>query len=204
MSYKATATNDIMIRSVLKGILEKRHSQDKKVKIIEELGVQNGNARIDIAIVNRIMHGYEIKSDLDTLRRLQEQITIFNSVFDKMTIVVGKSHLYEAIRMVPEWWGIMVAKIDTNGSVIFNTIREEEINKDQDCVSVARLLWREEALKILDEINEIKGLRSKPKDFIYRKLSDILDQKTLGEKVRETLFFRADWRPDAPLIQNGD
>lgn len=204
MSYKTTATNDIMIRSVLKGILEKRHSKDKKVRIIEELGVQNGNARIDIAIVNGILHGYEIKSDLDTLRRLQEQITIFNSVFDKMTIVVGKSHLYEAIRIVPEWWGITVAKVDTNGSVVFYVIRKEEINKDQDKISVAKLLWRAEALKILDEIDEVKGLRSKSKNFIYQKLSNVFDQKTLGEKVRETLFFRADWRPDAPLIQNGD
>ena len=163
----------------------------------------NGDGLTDIAIVNGIMHGYEIKSDQDTLQRLPEQIKIFNSVFDKMTLVVGKSHLYDAVKIVPDWWGIMVAKINTNGVVVFNTIREGEINEGQDGVSVARLLWREEALKILEEMDAASGLRSKSRDLIYRKLSSIFDKKMLGKKVRETIFFRTDWRPDAPLILNG-
>lgn len=197
------STNDLIIRSALKEILENRHAKDEKVRIIEELGVQHGTARVDIAVVNGIMHGYEIKSDQDTLQRLPEQIDIFNSVFDKMTLVVGKKHLHEAINIVPDWWGIIVAKINTNSPVIFNLIREGELNQGQDSVSVARLLWRQEALNILREKGEAKGFYSKPRDSIYEKLALVLDQKTLREKVRETIFFRTDWRPDAPLILNG-
>ena len=135
------------------------------------------------------MHGYEIKSDLDTLLRLPEQIEVYNSVFDKMTLVVGKSHLYEAIKIIPDWWGVVVAKADENGVVTFNTIREEETNEDQNKLSVAKLLWREEALGILEEMDEANGLRSKPRDLIYSKLSTVLDQETLGKKVRETIFL---------------
>jgi len=197
------STNDIIIRSALKEELTNRHKQDKKVRIIEELGVQHGTARVDIAIVNGIMHGYEIKSDQDTLQRLPEQINVFNSVFDKMTLVVGKNHLYQAINIVPEWWGIIIAKIDNDGSVIFNIIRGEEFNKNQDSVSVARFLWREEALRILEKNNEANGFYSKPRNLIYEKLATVLDQKTLNKEVRETLFVRTDWRPDAPLILNG-
>lgn len=197
------STNDLLIRSALKKDLEKRHAQDEKVRIIEELGVQHGAARIDIAVVNGIMHGYEIKSDQDTLQRLPEQMSVFNSVFDKMTLVVGKNHLYQAIKMVPDWWGIVIAKINDNNSVIFNVIRREEFNKDQDSISIAKLLWRKEALRILEENNEANGFYSKPRDLIYEKLASVLDQKTLNEEVRETIFFRADWRPDAPLILNG-
>ena len=200
----AISTNDIIIRSALKKDLTNRHAQDEKVRIIEELGVQHGTARIDIAVVNGIMHGYEIKSDQDTLQRLPEQIDVFNSVFDKMTLVVGKNHLYQAIKMVPEWWGIIIAKINNNGSVVFNLIRGEEFNEKQDSVSVARLLWREEALKILEKNNEANGFYSKPRGLIYEKLAGVLDQKTLNEEVRETIFLRTDWRPDAPLILNGD
>src|SRR3989339_76483 len=151
MSYKTNNTNntnDMMIRTVLKEVLALRHSKDKKVRIIEELGVHHGNARVDIAVVNGIMHGYEIKSDLDTLLRLPEQIEVYNSVFDKMTLVVGKSHLYEAIKMIPDWWGVVVAKVDKNGAVTFNTIREEETNEEQNKLSIVRLLWKEEALRI--------------------------------------------------------
>ena len=55
------STNDIIIRSALKKYLTNRHAQDEKVRIIEELGVQHGTARVDIVVVNGIMHGYEIK-----------------------------------------------------------------------------------------------------------------------------------------------
>ena len=139
---KIFSTNDLIIRPALREDLKSRHAKDAKVRIIEELGIQHGTARIDIAVVNGIMHGYEIKGDRDTLQRLPEQMDVFNSVFDKMTLFVGKNHLYEAINTVPDWWGIIAAKISVNGSVMFNLIREGEFNKEQDSVSVARLLWR--------------------------------------------------------------
>ncbi|MDP2709395.1 MAG: sce7726 family protein [bacterium] len=203
MPYQITSTNDSMIRVVLREKLEKKHSKDKHVRIIDELGLHHGDARVDIAVVNGVMHGYEIKSDQDTLLRLPEQIQVYNSVFDKMTLVVGKSHLYEAIKMIPDWWGVIVAKADVNGNVVFNTIRKEENNKEQNQISVAKLLWREEALRILEDMDEAKGLRSKPRDLIYTKLSTVLDQKTLNKKVRETIFFRADWRSESPLLSYG-
>ncbi|MBU0633980.1 MAG: sce7726 family protein [Candidatus Omnitrophica bacterium] len=200
---KMLPTNDLIIRSALKKILEERHANDEKVRIIEELGIQHGTARVDIAVVNGALHGYEIKSDQDTLQRLPEQMGAFNSVFDKMTLVVGKKHLYEAINMIPDWWGITVAKFNSNSLVTFNLIRDGELNKRQDSVSIARLLWREEALGILKEKGEAKGFYSKTRDLIYEKLSMVFDQENLGEKVRETLFLRKDWRPDSPLILNG-
>lgn len=201
--HKLLPTNDLIIRSALKEALSKLHARDKKLRIIEELGVNHGTARIDIAVVNGIMHGYEIKSDQDTLQRLPEQMNIFNAVFDKVTLVVGKSHLYNAITIIPDWWGIIVAKAEPNGSIIFNIIREGENNKEQDSVSVARLLWREEALKILEETGKAQGFYSKPRASIYGKLATVLDQKTLKAKVRETIFFRSEWRLDAPLMTNG-
>ena len=191
--HKMISTNDIIIRSTLKEDLKNRHAKDKKVRIIEELGVRHGVARIDIAVVNGIMHGYEIKSDQDTLQRLPEQMNEFNAVFDKLTLVVGKSHLYEAIHIIPDWWGIMVAKIGTNGQVIFHAIREPENNQEQVRISIARLLWREEALQILEERNKAKGIRSKPREFIYERLANVLDADSLKERVSTLLVSREDW-----------
>ncbi|MDO9572485.1 MAG: sce7726 family protein, partial [Candidatus Omnitrophota bacterium] len=147
-------TNDLIIRSALKEFLDKHHANDDKVRIIEELGIQHGTARIDIAVINGLLHGYEIKSDQDTLQRLPEQMDVFNAVFNKITLVVGKTHLYEAINLVPEWWGITIAKTNSNSPLTFNLIREGELNKKQDSVSIAQLLWREEALEILKEQGE--------------------------------------------------
>ncbi len=196
-------TSDKLIRTALKEKLGFEHKDDPKLKIIEELGIKHGTARVDIAVVNGVLHGYEIKSDLDTLQRLPEQMNIYNSVFTQMTIVVGKIHLYEAINAVPDWWGITVAKIDTDNSVVFNCIREAGKNLNQDSVSVARLLWRDEALQILEGAGEAYGLRSKPRRNIYEKLATVFDRQVLEDKVRETIFIREAWRSDSPLVLNG-
>ncbi len=203
--HEIIATNDIMIRSALKKKLKQNHAKDKRARIIEELGIQHGIARIDIAVVNGTMHGYEIKSDRDTLKRLPEQMNEFNTVFDKLTLVVGRRHLYDAINIIPDWWGIMVAKIDSNNEIIFYTIREAEDNQKQIGVSIARLLWRNEALQILEEQNKARGIRSKPRELIYKRLADVLDTNTIKKRVRHTLLVsREDWRSDSPLILNDD
>jgi hypothetical protein len=202
-------TNDKIIRAVLRNVLDKdlkeyRAESGRPAEILEELGVKHGTARIDIAVINGVMHGYEIKSDRDTLERLPQQMNEFNAVFDKLTLVVGKRHLYDAINIVPDWWGIIVAKIDANHEIFFQTIREAEDNKDQVGVSIARLLWKEEALQILEEQNKAKGVRSKPREFIYQRLANVLDAETLKEKVRHALLIsREDWRSDMPLVLSG-
>lgn len=201
---KTLSTNDLIIRSALKEVLKEHHAQDKESRVIEELGVRHGSVRIDIAVVNGIMHGYEIKSDRDTLERLPEQMIEFNAVFDRITLVVGKQHLYRAIHIVPDWWGITIAKVDTKGQVVFYTIREPEDNNQQEKVSIARLLWREEALRILEEHNQADGVRSKPREYIYKKLADVLEADILKERVRKTLLIpREDWRFGLTLISNG-
>jgi hypothetical protein len=202
---KITATNDAIIRSALKKKLENRHAKDRKVRIIEELGIRHGTARIDIAVVDGIMHGYEIKSDRDTLERLPEQMTEFNAVFDQVTLVVGKQHLYQAIHLIPDWWGITIAKINARGQVVLQTIRKPEDNKKQDKVSIARLLWREEALRILEEYDQADGIRSKPREFVYKRLADVLEIETLKERVRKTLLvLREDWRFGLSPMLSGD
>ena len=207
--HKMASTNDKIIRTALRNILDENlggycSESGHPAEIFEELGVRHGTARIDIAVINGVMHGYEIKSDRDTLERLPGQMNEFNAVFDKLTLVVGKRHLYDAINIVPDWWGIIVAKTDANHEIFFQTIREAEDNKDQVGVSIARLLWKEEALQILEEQNKAKGVRSKPREFIYQRLSNVLDVDTLKEKVRNALLVsRGAWRPDVPLVLNG-
>jgi hypothetical protein len=196
-------TNDKIIRAALKGALERLHAGDDKLRIVEEFGLEHGAIRIDIAVVNGVLHGYEIKSDRDTLLRLTEQMDAYNSVFDQVTLVVGKQHLYDAINLVPDWWGITVAKFSSDGSVVLNRIREAGNNAQQRSISIARLLWRGEALQILEEAGKANGLRSRPRELIYERLCTIFDLARLEEKVREVLFSREDWRSDAPLVLNG-
>ncbi len=204
-------TNDKIIRKVLRLVLEeelKEYKKEKKLpaEIFEEFGVSHGTARIDFAIINGVMHGYEIKSDRDTLERLPDQMREYNAVFDKMTLVVGKSHLYEALDKIPEWWGIILAKKTSDDQIVFQEIRADGKNPSQDGLSVARLLWRAEALKILEEKNEANDIRTKPREVIYTKLAEVLkdDLDTLKDHVRNALLVsRVDWRSVAQPVLNG-
>jgi len=198
-----TLTNDKIVRAALKVALRDHYAIDKQLRIIEEFSVEHGAARVDIAVVNGRLHGYEIKSDRDTLWRLPEQMDSYNGVFDRVTLVVGKQHLFEAVNIIPDWWGIIIAKIDASHSVVFNSIREARRNPARNSVSIARLLWRSEALKILEEAGRADGVRSKPRELIYERLSSTFDQHRLALMVRNALFLRGAWRSGAPLMPNG-
>jgi len=187
-------TNDKIIRAALKTKLTKLYEADPEHRLIEELGINHGSVRADIAVVNGILECFEIKSDRDTLLRLPGQVKGYNAVFDKVTIVVGLTHIFEAMELIPDWWGISVAKQDSKGLVVFSEIREAQFNTAREGVSIARLLWREEALRILDEMEEADGYWSKPRSVIYNKLATVLEVSDLADKVREAICLRGSWR----------
>lgn len=190
------STSDKLIRTALKKELEQKYTTDPCTKIIEELGILHGASRIDIAVINGLIHGYELKSDVDSLTRLPEQIKIYNSVLDKITLVVGKKHLYKAFKLVPEWWGITIAKASNVGLISFYHIRNAEKNPNQDNMAIASLLWRNEALDILEEMGQAHGVRSKTKKEIYKRLAEVLDGQILKISVRNYLCSRVNWRSD--------
>ncbi len=199
------STNDKLIRSALRESLESRYKDDSKTKIIEELGLTHGMVRVDLVLVNGVIHGYELKSDLDTLHRLPEQMKVYNEVLDRMTLVVGKSHLHEAIRLIPDWWGVIMAKISENDEVVsLFTIREAEDNHGKSSLAIARLLWKNEALEILDGLERAGGVKSKPREAIYQRLAEVLDQESLCEKVRDRLLNRIGWRFEKLHMLNDD
>jgi len=187
-------TSDKLIRAALKNKLQELYKHDPMLRVIEEFGVNHGSVRADIAVVNGIMHGYEIKSDRDTLNRLSEQVKAYNSVFDKVTIVVGFSHIYKVMEMIPDWWGVDIAKPDGGGAIVFSQIRKPQFNRNRDRMAIARLLWRGEALCLLKEADEARGYYSKPRGIIYEHLASVLETNELSDKVREILCLRTAWR----------
>ncbi|MEK7463262.1 MAG: sce7726 family protein, partial [Patescibacteria group bacterium] len=151
-----------------------------------------------LAAVNGIMHGFEIKSDLDSLGRLPHQIEIYNSVFNKITLVVGATHLYNAFNIIPDWWGVIVARVNKNGMVSFNEIRKPEKNNNVKVHSVVKLLWKEEAIGVLKEIGFARGYKSKNRNQICKKITEELDLEIVSFKVRESILFnREGWKVGA-------
>ncbi|OGF99465.1 hypothetical protein A2Y99_00375 [Candidatus Gottesmanbacteria bacterium RBG_13_37_7] len=188
-------TNDINIREALFTWLNKEYSAYPEYRIVPELGLWHGAARIDIAVINGVLHGYEIKSDSDTLARLPEQMQAYNAIFDQVTLVVGNKHFIEAFKMVPDWWGIRTAHMESDNSIYFNLIRAPKGNPAQDDISIARLLWKREALDILETIGKANGVRSKPREVVYERLVESMELELLKKHVWSILqSFRQGWR----------
>src|ERR1700674_1251921 len=68
---------DSEIRAALRAKLHSIHSQDPETVVIDELSLCQGDARVDMAVVNGSLSGYEIKSDRDTLTRLPRQLAVY-------------------------------------------------------------------------------------------------------------------------------
>ena len=152
---------DPEIRQGLRALLRKRNSGKPQTVFIEELGISQGRARIDLAVVNGQLHGYEIKSDRDTLRRLPDQVEFYGRVVDKATLVVGDRHFAESSILVPEWWGILRVESSARGPQ-FKSIRRGRRNPQVEARSLVELLWRDDAIDLLEKKGAAQGLRSNP------------------------------------------
>ena len=196
--------NDLDIRKVLKSELLDKYGNDSETIILEELGLKHGKTRIDLVIINDRMHGYEIKSDRDTLKRLPEQIQIYSSIMDRVTLIVGYRHAYNALKMIPEWWGVRLAEQNNkSGTVVLSDARSPGNNPRVDIIAVVSLLWRNEALDILEKIGQANGVRSKTKTDIYHRLIEVVKHESLRAMVRQRLKSRKGWLFDAQQTSYG-
>jgi len=192
----ADLMNDRLMRTAIKATLLARYRQDPETLILEELGLRHGAARVDIVVVNGMMHGFELKSDRDTLARLPDQVRVYSAVLDRVTLVVGCRRFEEAMRMVPDWWGLKLAEMGPHAAIHISDIRKPRKNPSPEAIAVAKLLWRDEAVALLDEISTADGIRSKPRAVIYSRLAELVDLDLLRSRVRRQLRRRRNWRSD--------
>lgn len=190
---------DIDIRMALKEYLTQEFAHSNSI-IVDEFKVCWGDARVDIAVVNSCFHGYEIKSDKDTLERLPHQVELYGKVFDKMSIVCSKKWLKKARTIIPHWWGIITAE-ETNGIVTLKRKRQERINHKTDLRSVLELTWKDEALEILASQNIINGFKSKARWAIWDKIMEIMRPDNIESAVRNCIKSRTNWRSAETLLR---
>lgn len=67
-----------------------------------------GACKADVAIFNGTGTVYEIKSERDTLSRLERQVSSYRDVFASVNVIVGENHLDGVIDAVPYDVGVML------------------------------------------------------------------------------------------------
>ena len=195
---EGTGMREHAVKEIVWRDLTAAYQYDADTIILEELGILGGEARVDIAVINGELIGYEIKSARDNLQRLPRQIEFYNSVFDRVILVVDERHMAGALQLLPEWWGVK----GIFGSRL-ESVREGGCNQDVDAWSLCWLLWREEALEILNRHGLSQGMKSKPKRVLFDRLAKSLPLTTLKLEVRQALKRRKGWREDN-VFRGGD
>lgn len=189
MARSDVTLGDAGIRPALRAHLVVDHG-DGETKVIEELGVCRGQVRIDLAVVNGVLHGYEIKSDRDSLRRLGGQIELYSKVLDYATLVVGDRHLAEALNAVPCWWGVLRVHANQDGPK-FKAVRRGRKNLHRDPRSLVELLWLDDAIALLAQRDAARGVRGKPRRIVWDRVCEHFELDEIAAAVRAHLKARA-------------
>ncbi|PNH95721.1 sce7726 family protein [Vibrio diazotrophicus] len=186
--------NDIDVRDAVHKKLLKNYHNDPSTLIVDEMGICVGACRVDIAVLNGSLHGYELKSEKDTLDRLPSQVKYYSAVMDKATLVVSECHLSEAKKLIPDWWGIKVVSKGKRGAINITHERAERRNQNVNPLSLAQLLWKDECLSLLDKWGKLRGNKSKPRHLLWSIVSESIPEKELRDDIRTTLKNRKEWR----------
>jgi hypothetical protein len=183
--------NDIKIRMLLLDELNTKYDNCEDTRIINELGLENGASRVDVAVVNGILHGFEIKSDLDTLDRLPRQMEYYNRAFERMTIVVSRKFLKEVNHLIPNWWGIKT--ISTDQTRLIDVRKGRKVSK-QDPNLIINLLWKKELEGLIDHIGLPKSYKKMRKNQLLSLLKTEADFDVIRSYVYMVLKTRENWK----------
>lgn len=182
--------------------LNRRWAGEENTILVEEFGTHFGSARIDIAVVNGSLWGYEIKSAHDRLHRLARQVDAFSEVFDYASVVAADRHFEACMTLVPSWWGVIEAT-PSRVATRLTERRRPRRNQNLSPVAVARLLWRDELLSALETLEADRGVRSANRPVLAERLAQELCLDDLRSTVRQVIRARRQWRADEARMQDG-
>lgn len=195
--------NDALIRKRFhKQVLMPYHTAANAL-VIDELGLNHGSCRADIAVVNGRMIGYEIKGETDSLKRLREQVRAYNAVFDEATVITTTKHRRKVMAKIPGWWGVIICHSAPRRQITFETWRAGTMNERVNSLAVAQLLWKSEAAAMLARLGEPKRIQREPRAKLYERLTEILELPQLQRRVRNCLRRRKNWRDPVPPSPSG-
>ncbi len=102
--------NDVVMRGypgeqVVKYHFAKKHVHEANSILVFELNV--GTSRLDMARINGCSYAYEIKTELDSLARLDSQIRDYEKAFEYTYAIVHSRHTANAIEILPTHCGVI-------------------------------------------------------------------------------------------------
>lgn len=174
------------VRGLLREYLSALHA-GTDTRVLEELGLCQGDVRVDVAAVDAELSGFEIKSPSDTMARFPKQCRVYSKVVDRAWIVAPLKTLAKAD--VPDWWGL-IGVFELDDRLALRLVRPAALNPKPDPRSIARLLWRDEALEVLRNAGCARGVMTKSRRTIWKRLVEKVVINDLRAAVRAALKRR--------------
>ncbi len=197
-----TTAHDPQLRARLKTHLEQRLASGTATQwpplIVDELALAYGAVRADVALIGARFEGFEIKAGRDTMVRLPRQMQAYDEVFERSWAVTVERHHDKVAALLPSWWGLLVTLDGQGDASPLVVVREARDNPMLDSAQLARLLWREEALALLEAQGLLtKALNRRPKLALFAALSQANEAGAMAALVRDVLRQRTGWRDEA-------
>ena len=123
---------------------------------IEELPLLD--SRVDIASVNGYSYAFEIKTQYDTLSRLEKQINDYSKCFEKIYIVCSSDKYEQVMDIVPEYCGILT--YSNKGRCVFTKKRSPKVSPKIDPKSQLDFLYKKELKKTFNMVETDKIIKS--------------------------------------------
>lgn len=187
-------TTDSDIRLALHAKHLRRVTAHPDALVIDELGLAHAKSRIDVAVIDGCIHGYEIKSSKDTLDRLTTQVDIYRQTLQKLTIVAASKHVAGIMVRVPKWCGVIEAEQGPRRGISFHVLRTADANPDIDPVMMAHLLWRDEVVDLLSKVGYARKDLRRPRKQLYEMLCEVLTLREIIASIRTFMTQRQAWR----------
>lgn len=187
-------TTDAEIRSALHAKRLRHARSHPDTLVIDELGLAHARSRIDVAVINGCIHGYEIKSAKDNLDRFATQMDIYRQTLQKLTFVVAPKHVASVIGHAPDWCGVIAAEHGARGGISFQVLRNAAANPDIDPVMMAHLLWRDEVIELLGQAGYAPRNLRQPRRQLYEMLCEAMTLREITASIRAFMAQRQAWR----------
>ena len=186
---------ELTARTALRAHASRRNRHDI---LIDEFWIPLTNERADLVTVGAKRTAYEIKSSLDTLKRLPRQVDAYGRAFDSCVAVVAEKHLVAVTHQIPRWWGLFL--IAGDGTTVTEQ-RPALTNPELDPETVVRLLWKAEAAALLKNLGR-PPIPGTGRSQMWRDLLTLFDSAELSTQVTQVLRARlreSPTRPATPL-----
>lgn len=175
--------------------LIEQHTGKSPVIVDDEMGVGVGVGVADVVLIRRHthdLHGFEIKSERDSLARLRaRQVHYYSDVFDYVTLVCTPKHLATVLRedIVPTWWGLLRADTDAAGVVTLSEERAAQRNPLPDLRALEPLLWKKDMLELLSAYR-IAHKSYHSKKVLWKTLTAGMTGGFLRDAIIDAFFYR--------------